>query len=65
MDQAPYGLLSGTPAIHQVLLLLLTYTVQSIQYIQERRVPKAWQRAADKLEDQLDSANGDEASATS
>jgi len=44
---------------------LLTYTVQSIQYIQERRVPKAWQRAADKLEDQLDSANGDEASATS
>ncbi|DBB09927.1 TPA: hypothetical protein ACH3X3_001533 [Trebouxia sp. C0006] len=31
----------------------------------ERRVPKAWQRAADSLDDQLGSANGDEASATS
>ena len=50
--------------MHSMLLLLLTYTV-SFQYIQERRVPKAWQRAADKSEDQLDSANGDEASATS
>ncbi len=58
------GSLLGTPAMHKVLLLLLTYTV-SIQHIQERRMPKAWQRAADKLEDQLGSANGDEASAIS
>ncbi len=64
MVQAPYGPLSGTPAIHQVLLLLFTYTI-SIRYIQERRVPKAWQRAADKSGDQLGSASGDEASATS
>lgn len=53
-----------TPAIHKVLLRLLTYTVP-IQYTQERRVPKAWKRAADKSEEQLRSANGDEASATS
>lgn len=32
---------------------------------EERRVPKAWKRAADKSEEQLRSANGDEASATS
>lgn len=64
MVQGPYGSLSGTSAIDEVLLLLLTCTV-SIQYIQERRMPKAWQRAADKLKDQLGSVNGDEASTTS